>query len=97
MTTTFLPELGGGGDRQVDGHGGPSDAALGAEDRDDLAAARRRRPAPRGRAGRRRRRRSGSAFSRSRELTWRIDAVSSSLLNGLTRNSRAPASMERRR
>ena len=36
-------------------------------------------------------------LSRSRALTWRIDAVSSSLLNGLTRNSRAPASIERRR
>ena len=36
-------------------------------------------------------------FSRSLEWTWRIDAVSSSELNGLTRNSRAPASMERRR
>ena len=37
------------------------------------------------------------AFSRSRELTCRMDAVSSSLLKGLTRNSRAPASIERRR
>ncbi len=36
-------------------------------------------------------------FSRSRVWTWRIEAVSSSLLNGLTRNSRAPASIERRR
>ena len=36
-------------------------------------------------------------FSRSRTWTWRIEAVSSSLLNGLTRNSRAPASIERRR
>ena len=36
-------------------------------------------------------------LSRSRALTWRIEAVSSSLLNGLTRNSRAPASIERRR
>ena len=36
-------------------------------------------------------------FSRSRAWTWRMDAVSSSELKGLTRNSRAPASMERRR
>ena len=36
-------------------------------------------------------------LSRSRALTWRMEAVSSSLLNGLTRNSRAPASIERRR
>jgi hypothetical protein len=37
------------------------------------------------------------ALSRSRAQTWRIDAESSSLLNGFTRNSRAPASIERRR
>ncbi|MBF8290970.1 MAG: hypothetical protein HW391_1938 [Chloroflexi bacterium] len=36
-------------------------------------------------------------LSRSRVNTCRIDAVSSSELNGLTRNSRAPASMDRRR
>ena len=36
-------------------------------------------------------------LSRSRALTCRMEAVSSSLLNGLTRNSRAPASIERRR
>ena len=36
-------------------------------------------------------------LSRSRACTWRMDAVSSSELNGLTRNSRAPASMDRRR
>ncbi len=36
-------------------------------------------------------------LSRSRAYTWRMDAVSSSELKGLTRNSRAPASMERRR
>ena len=37
------------------------------------------------------------ALSRSRAWTCRMEAVSSSLLNGLTRNSRAPASIERRR
>ena len=37
------------------------------------------------------------ALSRSRAWTCRIDEVSSSELNGLTRNSRAPASIERRR
>ena len=36
-------------------------------------------------------------FSRSRACTPRIAAHSSSELNGLTRNSRAPASIERRR
>ena len=34
---------------------------------------------------------------RRQMATWRIDAVSSSELKGLTRNSRAPASIERRR
>ena len=38
-----------------------------------------------------------SRISTSRAWTWRIEAVSSSLLNGLTRNSRATASIERRR
>ena len=38
-----------------------------------------------------------TCFSRSRAWTCRIEAVSSSELNGLTRNSRAPASIERRR
>ena len=37
------------------------------------------------------------ALSFSRSCTWRIDETSSSLLKGLTRNSRAPASIERRR
>ena len=36
-------------------------------------------------------------FSFSRVQTWRMEAVSSSELNGLTRNSRAPASIDRRR
>ena len=36
-------------------------------------------------------------LSRSRALTCRMEALSSSLLNGLTRNSRAPASIDRRR
>ena len=36
-------------------------------------------------------------LSRSRAWTCRIEEVSSSQLNGLTRNSRAPASIERRR
>ena len=36
-------------------------------------------------------------LSRSRACTCRMDAVSSSLEKGLTRNSRAPASIERRR
>jgi hypothetical protein len=37
------------------------------------------------------------SLSFSRDQTWRMEAVSSSELKGLTRNSRAPASMERRR
>ena len=37
------------------------------------------------------------SFSRSRRCTWRMEVTSSSALNGLTRNSRAPASIERRR
>ena len=36
-------------------------------------------------------------FSFSRACTWRMDVVSSSELKGLTRNSRAPASIDRRR
>ena len=97
----LLAELGGGGDREVDRDRRPADATLGAEDGDDQSglAGSPLRPLPvpdpfdaaaEAIAIR-------LCFSRSRVLTWRIEAVSSSLLNGLTRNSRAPASMDRRR
>ena len=95
----LLAELGDRRDGHVDRDGGLADPALRAEDRDDharLAGAGPCVAVPLLDAGAA----TGAirlCLSRSRVWTWRMEVVSSSLLNGLTRNSRAPASIDRRR
>ena len=94
-----LVQLSLGSNREVDGQRRAADTALGREERDDLprAAARCLDVVAICRDGAAFAAAMRSCFWRSRWWTCRMDADSSSDENGLTRNSRAPASIARRR